>query len=55
MKIRVEFPAKDSVTEADARVMQGQDESFYIVSDDFFVWIEDTESLVEELLKFETK
>lgn len=55
MKIRVEFPANDKVDEADARVMQGQDNSIYLVTENFFVWVDDVEKLVQELLKFEDK
>jgi hypothetical protein len=55
MKLRVEFPAQDKVYEDEARVMQGLDDSFYIVTENYFVWVENTESLVKELLKFEDK
>lgn len=52
MKIRIEFPATDVVEEKPARVMQDNDAGFYLVTEDFFVWIDSTQELVDELLKF---
>lgn len=52
MKVRVEFPATDVVEENDARVMQDNDDGFYLVTENWFVWIDSTQQLVDELIKF---
>lgn len=49
---RVEFPGEDKIDEGNLRVMQDNEDGLYIVSDNFFLWIDSTQELVDELLKF---
>lgn len=54
MKGIAEFPALDVIGETDnLRVMQDADDGFYIIGEEFMLWVEDTEKFVEQLLKFE--
>lgn len=52
MKIRIEFPATDVAEENDARVLQDNADGLYLITEDYFVWINSTQELVDELLKF---
>lgn len=51
MKVRVEFPGKDIIDENEARIMMDDQKGFYIVSDNFFVWISETDTFISALLK----
>jgi hypothetical protein len=50
VRIRIEFPATDTVEEADARVVQDDEKGLFIVGETFFVHIESSEELAKALI-----
>jgi hypothetical protein len=50
---RIEFPGEDKIDETkNLRVMQDKEEGLYLVGENFFLWIDSTKELVDELIKF---
>lgn len=53
MIVRVEFPGSDIIEESEeSRILQGQDGDFYIVTDDFFIWISSAEEMAKAMVDF---